>query len=210
MFAIIQAAGWPIWFLLFASVVAVALIIERAVSLRARKIIPPRLFDQVVAVYQRHGVSDDMLEKLARDSPLGTVLAAGLRNHRSSRYVMKEAIEEAGRAVAHRLERFLTTLGTIATAAPLLGLFGTVIGMIEIFASQSPTGTDPQQLAHGISVALYNTAFGIAIAIPALIFYRHFRNKIETFVVEMELLAAKLVDILHGERLDYPGPQQRA
>lgn len=210
MFAIIQAAGWPIWFLLLASVIAVALIIERSVSLRSRKIIPPSLFDQVVAVYQRQGVSEDILEKLARDSPLGTVLAAGLRNHKSSRYVMKEAIEEAGRGVAHDLERFLTTLGTIATAAPLLGLFGTVIGMIEIFGSQSPTGTNPQQLAHGISIALYNTAFGIAIAIPALIFYRHFRNKVDSFVVEMELLAAKLVDILHGERMDYPVPQQRA
>ena len=210
MFAIIQAAGWPIWFLLLASVIAVALIIEHSVSLRSRKIIPPSLFDQVVAVYQRQGVSEDILEKLARDSPLGTVLAAGLRNHKSSRYVMKEAIEEAGRGVAHDLERFLTTLGTIATAAPLLGLFGTVIGMIEIFGSQSPTGTNPQQLAHGISIALYNTAFGIAIAIPALIFYRHFRNKVDSFVVEMELLAAKLVDILHGERMDYPVPQQRA
>ena len=210
MFAIIQAAGWPIWFLLLASVIAVALIIERAVSLRSSKIIPPRLFDQVVAVYQRQGVSDEVLERLARDSPLGTVLAAGLRNHKSSRYVMKEAIEEAGRGVAHDLERFLTTLGTIATAAPLLGLFGTVIGMIEIFGSQSPTGTNPQQLAHGISIALYNTAFGIAIAIPALIFYRHFRSKVDSLVVEMELAAAKLVDILHGERMDYPVPQQRA
>jgi len=210
LFAIIQAAGWPIWFLLLASVIAVALIIERSVSLRSGKIIPPTLFDQVVAVYQRQGVSDEVLDKLARDSPLGTVLAAGLRNHKSSRYVMKEAIEEAGRGVAHELERFLTTLGTIATAAPLLGLFGTVVGMIEIFGSQSPTGTNPQQLAHGISIALYNTALGIAIAIPALIFYRHFRNKVDTLVVEMELLASKLVDILHGERLDYPIPQQRA
>jgi biopolymer transport protein ExbB len=200
LFAIIQAAGWPIWFLLLASVVAVALIIERSVSLRNAKIIPPTLFDQVVSVYQRQGVSEEVLDKLARDSPLGTVLAAGLRNHKSTRYVMKEAIEEAGRAVAHELARFLTTLGTIATAAPLLGLFGTVIGMIEIFGSQSPTGTNPQQLAHGISIALYNTAFGIAIAIPALIFYRHFRNKVDTLVVEMELLASKLVDILHGER----------
>jgi biopolymer transport protein ExbB len=210
LFAIIQAAGWPIWFLLLASVIAVALIIERSLSLRSGKIIPPTLFDQVVTVYQRQGVSDEVLEKLAADSPLGTVLAAGLRNHKSSRYVMKEAIEEAGRGVAHDLERFLTTLGTIATAAPLLGLFGTVIGMIEIFGSQSPTGTNPQQLAHGISIALYNTAFGIAIAIPALIFYRHFRNKVDTLVVEMELAASKLVDILHGERMDYPIPQQRA
>ena len=203
MFAILQAAGWPIWFLLAASVIAVALIIERALSLRSSRIIPPTLFDQVVELYRRQGVSEDVLGRLAKDSPLGAVLAAGLRNQKSSRYVMKEAIEEAGRAVAHELERFLTTLGTIATAAPLLGLFGTVIGMIEIFGSQSPTGTNPQQLAHGISIALYNTAFGIAIAIPALIFYRHYKNKVDTFVVEMELQASKLVDTIHGER-DYP------
>jgi len=200
LFAIIQAAGWPIWPLLFASVIAVALIIERAVTLRHSKVIPPTLFEQVVQVYQRQGVNDDILDKLAKDSPLGEVLSAGLRNHRSSRYVMKEAIEEAGRTAAHELERFLTTLGTIATAAPLLGLFGTVIGMIHIFASQSPTGTNPQQLAYGISVALYNTAFGIGIAIPSLIFYRHFKNKVDGFVVDMEQQAVKLIDIVHGER----------
>ncbi|HEU4644737.1 MAG TPA: MotA/TolQ/ExbB proton channel family protein [Burkholderiales bacterium] len=200
MFAIIQAAGWPIWPLLFASVVAVALIIERALSLRSNKIIPPTLLEQVLAVYQRQGLNDDILDKLAKDSPLGEVLAAGLRNHRSSRYVMREAVEEAGRTVAHELERFLTTLGTIATAAPLLGLFGTVIGMIEIFAAQSPTGTNPAQLARGISIALYNTAFGIGIAIPALIFYRHYKNKVDGFVVDMEQQAAKLIDLVHGER----------
>jgi len=200
LFAIIQAAGWPIWFLLLASVVAVALIIERSISLRERKIIPPTLLDQVITVYQRQGVNEEVLQKLAKDSPLGTVLAAGLRNHRSSRYVMKEAIDEAGRAVAHELERFLTTLGTIATASPLLGLFGTVIGMIEIFGSQSPTGSNPQQLAHGISIALYNTAFGIGIAVPSRILYRHFKNKVEGLVVEMEEQASKLVDIVHGER----------
>jgi len=203
LFAILQAAGWPIWFLLAASVIAVALIIERGISLRSGKIIPPRLFDQVVELYRRQGLSDEVLERLAKDSPLGAVFAAGLRNQKSSRAVMKEAIEESGRAVAHELERFLTTLGTIATAAPLLGLFGTVIGMIEIFGSQSPTGTNPQQLAHGISIALYNTAFGIAIAIPSLIFYRHYKNKVDTFIVEMELLASKLVDTIHGER-EYP------
>jgi biopolymer transport protein ExbB len=180
------------------------------VSLRDGKIIPPKLFDEVVSVYQRQGVSDEILAKLTQDSPLGTVLAAGLRNHKSSRYVMKEAIEEAGRAVAHDLERFLTTLGTIATASPLLGLFGTVIGMIEIFGSQAPSGANPQQLAHGISIALYNTAFGIGIAVPSLIFYRHFRHKVDSLIVEMEERASKLVDILHGERADYPMPPQRA
>lgn len=204
MFAIIQAAGWPIWPLLAASVIAVALIIERSISLRHDRIVPPTLLEQVVTVYQRHGVSEEVLERLSKDSPLGVVLAAGLRNHGSSRYVMREAIEEAGRAVSHDLERFLTTLGTIATASPLLGLFGTVIGMIEIFASQSPTGTNPQQLAHGISVALYNTAFGIGIAIPSLIFYRHFKSRVDGYVVDMEQAAARLVDTVHGERGDVP------
>ncbi|HVL34675.1 MAG TPA: MotA/TolQ/ExbB proton channel family protein [Burkholderiales bacterium] len=208
MFAIVHAAGWPIWPLLFASIVAVALIIERSLTLRRHRIVPPTLLEQVLAVYQRQGVSDEVLVRLARDSALGTVLAAGLRNHRSSRYVMKEAIEEAGRAVAHRLERFLTTLGTIAAAAPLLGLFGTLVGMIEIFGSQAPTGTNPQQLAHGISIALYNAAFGIAIAIPALIFFRHFRNKVDGFVVEMEQQASKLVDLVHGERVDFGSQPQ--
>jgi len=202
LFAIIQAAGWPIWPLLLASIIAVALIIERAVTLRSHKIVPPTLLEQVVTVYRRQGVTPEVVDKLARDSPLGEVLAAGLRNHESPRYVMKEAVEEAGRAVAHDLERYLTTLGTIATASPLLGLFGTVIGMIEIFGSQSPTGTNPQQLAHGISIALYNTAFGIAIAIPALIFYRHYKNKVDGLVVDMEQAAARLVDTLHGERGD--------
>jgi biopolymer transport protein ExbB len=209
LFKIFQDAGWPMYPLLLTSIVAVALIIERSITLRAHKIIPPTLLEQVISVYRRQGVSDEVLDKLAKDSPLGAVLAAGLRNHKSSRYVMKEAIEEAGRGAAHQLERFLTTLGTIATASPLLGLFGTVIGMIEIFGSQNPTtgGTNPQQLAHGISVALYNTAFGIAIAIPSLIFYRHYRNKVDTYVVEMEQQASKLVDIVHGERVDYPGQQ---
>ena len=137
------------------------------------------------------------------------MLAAGLRNHQQLA-LRHEGGDRGGRprASAHELERFLTTLGTIATAAPLLGLFGTVIGMIEIFGSQAPTGANPQQLAHGISIALYNTAFGIAIAIPALIFYRHFRNKVDTCVVEMEQQASKLVDIVHGERVDFGGERR--
>jgi len=200
LFAIIQAAGWPIYFLLAVSIIAVALIIERFMILREEKIVPGGLLEKVLAAYQKQGVSEDMLEKLSQDSPLGQVLASGLRNYKSSRYVMKDAIEEAGSAVAHELERFLTTLGTIATISPLMGLFGTVVGMIEIFNSQSPTGSNPQELAHGISVALYNTAFGLVIAIPAMIFFRHFRGRVEGFVVEMEQQAAKLVDVVHGER----------
>jgi len=203
LFAIIQAAGWPIYFLLAVSIIAVALIIERFMILRKEKIVPSGLLDRVLTAYQRQGVSDEMLEKLSLDSPLGQVLASGLRNYRSSREVMKDAIEETGRAVTHELERFLTTLGTIATISPLMGLFGTVVGMIEIFGSQSPSGSNPIELAHGISVALYNTGFGLVIAIPAMIFFRHFRGQVEGFVVEMEQQAARLVDVVHGERLEH-------
>ena len=205
MFSIIQAAGWPIWPLLIASIIAVALIIERLVMLRKDRIVPDGLLDKSVAAYQKQGVTPELIASLALDSPLGRVLAAGLRNTKSSRYVMKESIEEAGRGVTHDLERFLTTLGTIATISPLMGLFGTVVGMIEIFGSQAPTGANPQALAHGISVALYNTGFGLVIAIPAMIFFRHFRGNVESFVVEMEQQASKLVDIVHGERKDYSG-----
>lgn len=200
VFAIIQAAGWPIWFLLVASVIAVALIIERSLVLRREKIVPSHLLEKVVDAYRKQGVSPQLVENLYRDSALGRVLASALRNHRASRPVMKEAIEEEGRAVTHELERFLTTLGTIATISPLMGLFGTIVGMIEIFGSQAPTGSNPAQLAHGISIALYNAGFGILIAIPAMIFFRHFRAKVEGFVVEMEQQASRLVDMVHGER----------
>jgi len=206
LFAIIQAAGWPIYFLLAVSIVAVALIIERFMILRKEKIIPEDLLEKVLTAYQRQGVTEEMLDRLSQDSPLGQVLASGLRNYRSSREVMKDAIEETGRAVTHELERFLTTLGTIATISPLMGLFGTVVGMIEIFGSQTPSGSNPIELAHGISVALYNTGFGLVIAIPAMIFFRHFRGRVEGFVVEMEQQAAKLVDVVHGERFEREPP----
>lgn len=202
MFDIIKAAGWPIYPLLLASVIAVALIIERFIILREKKVVPSGLLEKALAAYQQQGVTEEVLVKLAQDSPLGQVLSAGLRNYKSSRYVMKDAIEEAGRTVTHDLERFLTTLGTIASISPLMGLFGTVVGMIEIFGSQSPTGTNPQVLAHGISVALYNTGFGLVIAIPAMIFFRHFRGTVEDLVVVMEQQASKLVDVVHGERFE--------
>lgn len=200
MFAIIQAAGWPIWPLLFASVVAVALIIERLITLRRSKVVPSGLLESVIGDYRQGGINIDMLNRLNAHSPLGRVLAAGLRNVRSSREVMKESIEEAGRGVTHELERFLTSLGTIASISPLMGLFGTVVGMIEIFGSQTPTGANPQQLAHGISVALYNTGFGLLIAIPSMIFFRHFRALVDSFVVDMEQQAIKLVEVVHGQR----------
>lgn len=200
MFDIIRAAGWPIWPLLVASIIAVALIIERGITLRRGKIVPAGLVENVIADYKRGGVTDDMLARLAAHSPLGRVLAAGLRNVKSSRDVMKESIEEAGRAVTHELERFLTSLGTIATVAPLMGLFGTIVGMIEIFGSQTPNSANPQQLAHGISIALYNAGFGILIAIPAMIFYRYYRGLVESIVVDMEQEAVRLVEVVHGDR----------
>ncbi|MEI7614122.1 MAG: MotA/TolQ/ExbB proton channel family protein [Betaproteobacteria bacterium] len=200
MFSIILAAGWPIWPLLFASIIAVALIIERLVALRRSKVLPAGLLQRVLAEYRQQGVNDTALTSLEAQSPLGRVLAAGLRNVGSSREIMRESIEEAGSLVAHELERYLTTLGTIASISPLMGLFGTVVGMIEIFGSQSPTGTNPLQLAHGISVALYNTGFGLIIAIPGMIFWRHFRALVNGFVMEMQQQAVRLVEVLHGER----------
>jgi biopolymer transport protein ExbB len=200
VFSIILAAGWPIWPLLMASIIAVALIIERLVALRRAKVLPAGLLQRVVAEYRQGGVNEAMLANLDAQSPLGRVLSAGLRNVSSSREIMRESIEEAGGVVAHELERYLTTLGTIASISPLMGLFGTVVGMIEIFGSQSPTGTNPMQLAHGISVALYNTGFGLIIAIPGMIFWRHFRALVNGFVIEMQQQAVRLVEVLHGER----------
>jgi len=200
VFAIIQAAGWPIWPLLLASVISVALIIERLVALRRAKVVPSGLLQRAVGEFKQGASNDRMLDDLERHSPLGRVLAAGLRNAGATREVMKESIQEAGSAVAHELNRYLTTLGTIASISPLMGLFGTVIGMIEIFGSQAPTGANPQQLAHGISVALYNTGFGIFIAVPSLIFWRHFRALVDSFVVDMEQQAVRLVEYMHGER----------
>ena len=200
MFSIIEAAGWPIWPLLLCSVIALAIIGERMWSLRHNGVMPRGLLNQVLQEYRQNGVTPQMLDRLASESPLGQIFAAGLRNLQSDITIMKEAIEEAGRAVAIELERFLTSLGTIAAIAPLLGLFGTVIGMIEIFGAQTPQGTNPLVLAHGISIALYNTAFGLVVAVPAMIFYRYYRAKVDALLVDMELQAIKLVEIAHGER----------
>ena len=200
MLAIIEAAGWPIWPLILASVVAVAIIIERAYSLRIQEVALSSLLLDTIKTYQERGVTPELITNLADGSPLGRIFAIALKNAHSSREIMKESIEESGRAVTHELDRFLTSLGTIASMAPLLGLLGTVIGMIEIFGAQTSTGTNPGQLAHGISIALYNTAFGLIVAIPAMIFYRYFRAKVEALVVDMEQQAIKLVEIVHGDR----------
>lgn len=200
LFGIIAAAGWPIYLLLVVSVVGLALILERLISLRRSLVVPSHLLDEVIRVHSGGRTSPAVIAQLEANSPLGRVLAAGLSNVNAPREVMKESIEETGNAVAHDLGRFLTTLGTIASLAPLMGLFGTVVGMIEIFGAQNVTGTNPAQLAHGISVALYNTGFGLLIAMPTLFFYRYFRGLVDSFVVEMEQKAVKFVDVVHGSR----------
>lgn len=200
MLSLIQAAGWPIWPIIIASVVALGIIGERMWTLRLSIIAPRELLPRVLNEYKRIGVNSEMLTRLQKHSPLGQILAAGLKNVKSTREIMKESIEESGRVIARDLNRYLTTLGTIAALSPLMGLFGTLVGMIEIFGSNSPTGSNPAQLAYGISVALYNSAFGILVAIPSMIFYRHFRAKVDDIVVEMELQALKLVELVHGER----------
>lgn len=168
--------------------------------LRSKTIAPVTLLGEVIQELKQKGVNDALLSRLQAGSPLGRIFAAGLKNVKSTPAVMKEAIEEAGRAATHDLERFLTTLGTIASTSPLLGLFGTVVGMIEIFGSQNAVGNSPAILAHGISVALYNTAFGLIVAVPSMIFYRHFRAQVDSLTIEMEQQAVKLVEIVHGER----------
>jgi biopolymer transport protein ExbB len=200
LFEIIQAAGWPIWFLLIASVISVTVIIERLLYLRAARILPPNLLPEVIAVTRSGSVDTEVVERLENNSPLGRVLAAGMRSREASREIMKEAIEEAGRAAAHQLERYLTTLGTIATLAPLMGLFGTVIGMIELFGATGGVGADPLHVAHGISVALYNTGFGLAVAMPSLVFHRHFHALVDGFVIDMEQQAVRFVDTVKGQR----------
>ena len=198
MFSIIQAAGWPIWPLILCSIAALAIIIERFMSLRAARIVPPTLLDEVITLTRSGLPAPDVLDKLRDSSVLGAVLAEGIRaaatDARGDETQLRNAFESAGRVAAHRLERYLNLLGTIASAAPLLGLLGTVVGMIEIFGSQSPgSGSNPEQLAHGISVALYNTAFGLIIAIPALMFYRYFRGVVDAHVVALEQACERMV-----------------
>ena len=207
MLSIIQAAGWPIWPLVACSILALALVIERFLSLKTARVAPPKLLDEALAVSRNSVPGPDVVTQLEQNSALGEVLASGFRalnsNPRCSESDLRATMEGAGRAVAHRLERYLSALATIASAAPLLGLLGTVIGMIEIFGSQAPTGgsgTNPAQLAHGISVALYNTAFGLVIAIPALIFWRYFRGRVDGYLLTLELASERFARHLNSLR----------
>ncbi len=197
MLSIIQAAGWPIWPLILCSVLGVALVIERFISLKTDKIAPANLLNEAIAA-SRNGVpKPQVVDQLAENSVLGELLASGFRylhqHPKTSEDELRSHLESAGRIAAAQLQKYLGALATIASAAPLLGLLGTVIGMIEIFGSQSaaggmaPGGGNPAQLAHGISIALYNTAFGLMVAIPALIFWRYLRSKVDAYLLQMEV-----------------------
>ena len=207
MFSIIQAAGWPIWPLIACSVLALALVIERFVSLKTSRVAPPKLLDEVMLLTRSMVPGHEVIARLAANSALGEVLASGLRTLNMQPHCseddLRASMEQTGRLVAHRLERYLGALATIASAAPLMGLFGTVVGMIEIFGSQTPTGAtggNPAQLAHGISVALYNTAFGLIVAIPSLIFWRYFRARVDAYLLTLELAAERLARHLNKLR----------
>jgi biopolymer transport protein ExbB len=194
MWEIILAAGWPIWPLIFASIIALAIIGERFWSLRVEIVAPSDLLPEVQKLLNQGTIKKDVIAKIKEHSLLGEIFASALANSNTSVAHIKEVIEESGRAVNYKLEKYLSTLGTIAAVAPLLGLLGTVIGMVDLFSSFTSSGHDVAVFARGISVALYNTATGIIVAVPAMIFYRYFRSKVEDLIFDMEQQAIKLIE----------------
>ena len=201
MFELIHAGGFLMWPIIACSIISMAIISERFWSLRESKIAPPNLVANVWQWHKSVKLDSKRIQALRQNSPLGMILAAGLLNRKHSREVMKESIEEVGRLVAHSLERFLNTLGTISSITPLLGLLGTVIGMIKVFTVITSQGIgDPSVLSEGISEALLTTAAGLSVAIPSLMFYRYFREKVDDLVVTMEQEALKMVEVMHGIR----------
>jgi len=198
---IIMAGGWLMLPIIACSVISLAIVIERFWTLNPRRVLPRKLVNQIWQLQQKGQLSSQWVQKMRASSPLGRVLASGLMNANASRVVMKESIEETGRHVAQGLERYLNTLGTIAAITPLLGLLGTVIGMIKVFSVITAVGVgDPGELAGGISQALVTTAAGISVAIPTLIFHRYFRGRVNRLVVGMEEEAIRLMEVIHGER----------
>lgn len=203
MFSIIQAAGWPIWPLIACSVIGLALVIERFISLRVSKVAPADLVEEAIMASRDEVPSMDVVEQLSENSVLGDLLASGFRvlyeRPDASEEDIRSRLESAGRLAASKLQHYLGALATIASAAPLIGLLGTVIGMIEIFGAQAGSGSltpgasNPEQLAQGISIALYSTAFGLMIAIPALIFWRYFRARVDDYLLQMEVSAERFV-----------------
>ncbi len=209
MLEFFRAGGWIMLPLFICVIIASAIIAERFWSLQTKRISPPELITQIWQWLRYNQVDDNRIQAMRNNSPLGQILAAGLVNRECSREITREGIEDVGRHVTVELERNLNTLGTIAAIAPLMGLLGTVIGMIKVFAVITTEGVgNPETLAGGISEALITTATGLVIAIPSLIFYRYFRGKISTLVVDMEEQAMKLIEILHGDRQFDPDDEE--
>lgn len=201
MYEILLAGGWVMIPLLIFSVGGIAIIAERFWSLRTSRITPPNLVAQVWQWYKANTLDDQRIETLSNNSPLGRILAVGLANRHHPREIMKETLQDVGRQVAHELERYLNTLGSIASLSTLLGLYGTVIGMIEAFNAIAERGVgNPTVVASGIATALITTAAGLTVAIPTMFFYRYFRGKVNALTLRMEEEALKIVDIIHGER----------
>jgi len=195
---IIQAAGWPIWPLILTSIIGVAIILERFWSLRKSQIIPDGLIVEIKTMIKQNNLDDNKVNILKNSSPLGDLLAVAIAKRKDSVEVIKSTLDERAGIIVHNLERYLGVLVTIATVAPLLGLFGTIIGMVELFSSFTSSGHDVAVFARGISIALYNTAGGIVVAVPAMIAYRFFRSKIDNYLNEMEHYAIQIVEILKG------------
>ncbi|MDF2180807.1 MotA/TolQ/ExbB proton channel family protein [Neptuniibacter sp. CAU 1671] len=201
MFELIQSGGWLMVPIIACSVIAFAICLERIWTLRTSRVTPPGLLAEVWTMVKKHQVTPDRLRELKQSSPLGQIIAAGLNNAAHGREIMKESIQESASQVIHELERFLNALGTIAAITPLLGLLGTVIGMIKVFTEIMIQGTgNANVLAGGISEALITTAAGLSVAIPALMFHRFFQRRVDTLVVTMEQETIKLIEVMHGER----------
>ena len=201
MFELIKTGGWVMWPIILCSIAAMAIIGERFWSLQRKYVTPPSLLPQVRQWLDLNELDEARIELLRNSSPLGKILAAGLINRNHSRDIVKEAVEDAGRHVVPELERFLNTLGTIAAISPFMGLFGTVIGMIDMFAGISTQGIgDPAVVAGGIAQALVTTAAGIAVAIPSVMAYRYLRGRVNELLLDMEQEVIKLTEILHGDR----------
>ena len=201
MFQVLAAGGWVMPFIVVCSVLALAICIERHFALNKKRIAPPHLLAAVWQQLRGEGLDVQKLKALRQGSPLGAMLAAGLANRHQGREVMRESIREAASHVIHSLERYLNALGTIAAITPLMGLLGTVVGMISVFTEITTHGTgNANALAGGISEALLTTAAGLAVAIPALVMHRHYMARIESIVVDLEREAIKLVDALHSNQ----------
>lgn len=201
MYQVLSAGGWVMPFIVLCSIIALAICIERQFALNRKKIAPPHLLATVWQQLRGEGLDAQRLKSLRQGSPLGAILAAGLANRHQGRDVMRESIREAASHVIHQLERYLNTLGTVAAVTPLMGLLGTVLGMISVFTEITTYGTgNAGALAGGISEALITTAAGLAVAIPSLVMHRHYTSRIESIVVDLEREAIKLVDAIHSNQ----------